>query len=151
MTLRRTAFISILLPLAGACGSFNEPPPGDVDVVSSEIPAEVVRVCDIRARPDKYLDVVVRVRGIYKSDHLYYSYLVDDRCDSNKTVEVDHPLNTNGDKSVHDFFSAEDERCENEGGSVCPISWPVIADVLIKKQSSQRLLAEFKHVEDFKK
>lgn len=149
MKLRRAIAFAILLPLIGACGSPNGALLSGSDAILSEGPTGTVRVCDIREQPEKYLGAIVRVHAIYKSDHMYYSYLIDDSCASDQTIEVDHPLNTNGDKSVRDFFLAEDKECEKKGGSVCPIRWPIVVDVLIKKQPNERLFAEFKHVQIF--
>ena len=143
------ALLTGALPLIGACSAHNEKSTSTANAASPAGQVNSVRVCDIRERPEKYLGAVVRIHGSYKSDHMYYSYLVDDSCSSNQTIEVDHPLNTNGDQSVRDFFSAEDRRCEKKGGSVCPVIWTIAVDVLIRKQSNDLLLAEFKHVESY--
>lgn len=109
-----------------------------------------VRICDIRSDPEKYVGSVVSLDARYKSDHMYYSYLLDKTCPSQQAIEVEHPLHTQGDTSVREFFSMEDEACAAQGGSVCPIDIGISVDVLVKRQpDGRKLIAEFKSVRDF--
>jgi hypothetical protein len=112
-------------------------------------PAETTRICDIQKKPHSYMGSIVRISGNYKSDHMYYTYLLDTSCITHRTLDVDHPANTSGDKSVHRFFSTEDRLCNKKTGTVCPISWNIVADILIKEQGNGELVAELKHVEEF--
>jgi hypothetical protein len=146
MKTSRVLLLSVLFVVA--CKSGAEVKPANSHVTN---PAEdAVRICDIREHSEKFVGSIVSIRARYKSDHMYYAYLLDEGCPSNQTIEVDHPIHTHGDDSVRRFFSMEDEHCAKEGGSVCPIDIEVTVDALIRKQSDGRkIIAEFKSVKSF--
>ena len=108
------------------------------------------KVCDVRSNPNEYVGRGIRFRATYKSDHMFYSYLSDDSCRSKRTLDVAHPVRTNGDTSVVNFFRDEDERCRVIGASVCPVKVEMDVEALISMQADGSVLAEFKKIWSYK-
>ena len=104
----------------------------------------------MRSNPNEYIGRVIRFRTIYKSDHIFYSYLSDESCKSKRTLDVAHPFRTYGDTSVVNFFRDEDERCKANGASVCPVKVEMDVEALISKQADGPVLAEFKKIWSYK-
>lgn len=109
-----------------------------------------VRVCEVRQYPDEYVGKVIRFHVTYKSDHMFYSYLFDQACQKQKTLNVVHKIRTHGDTSVTKFFHEQDKRCKKVGTTVCPVEANLDVEALISKLPDGSLIAEFKHISAYK-
>ncbi|WP_266171156.1 hypothetical protein [Dyella subtropica] len=107
-------------------------------------------ICSVWRHADDYIGKVIHLRAIYKSDQMYYAALFDESCDSQKTIDVEHPIRTHGDDSVTAFYHEESERCRKLNQLVCPVEADIDADVLIRKRSDEGVIAEFMHVRSYK-
>src|SRR5690348_17615347 len=84
--------------------------------------AQYVSVCQIKASPSSYLGKIVRIRGTYKTDTMFYAALISPGCATTpRTINVADPIYTKGDTSVKTFFAHErfGTGCGNQ--SVCPV------------------------------
>lgn len=105
-----------------------------------------VRICEVRQDRHEYVGKVIRFHVTYKSDHMFYSYLFDQACQEQKTLNVVHPIRTHGDVSVTKFFHEQDERCKKIGTTVCPVEVNLDVEALVSELPDGSLIAEFKHV-----
>lgn len=108
-----------------------------------------VAICVVRGNASEYAGKVIRLEAIYKSDEMYYSALFDESCDSQKTIDVEHPMRTHGDESVAAFFHEVSERCKKKQQTVCPTKVNLDVDVLIRRKQDGGLIAEFMHVRSY--
>ena len=107
---------------------------------------KVTKICEIRKNTAIYVGKLVRVHGVYKTDHSFYSFIVDESCSSMKIINVVDAFHSSGDKSVMDFFKHEKDVCPDSGPSVCPTETEVDAVAKVCKQPDGKLLLDLKKV-----
>ena len=132
--LRMILFAALVFGFSFSTASCKSLPEKPQELSSAS--SSYTKICDVRKTPDSFVGDVIRLHATYKSDHLYYSYLSDESCDSKKTVDVAHPIRTHGDESVAAFFKDEDQRCK--GSTVCPVRVEMDVEVHILSRPMDR-------------
>lgn len=107
---------------------------------------KVTKICEIKKNGDEYFGKIVRVHGIYKTDHSSYSFLLDRSCPSSKVIDVADAFHSDDESSVVAFFKSEKEACPVRGPSVCPTEIEVDAVVEIRKQSDGKLFLTIRKI-----
>ena len=107
---------------------------------------KVTKICEIRKNTKTYVGKLVRVHGVYKTDHSFYSFIIDESCSSIKTINVVDAFHSSGDKSVVDFFRHGKDVCPDNGPSVCPTETEVDAVAKVCKQLDGKLFLDFKKI-----
>lgn len=105
--------------------------------------------CLVRNSLDEYAGKVVRFHVRYVSDQIFYGYIFDDACRSQKAIEVEHFIRTHGDESVVAFFRAEKEKCEKVKSVVCPVEADLDVEALIIKNPDGSPIVEFKKINNY--
>lgn len=108
---------------------------------------KVTRVCEIRRNSSYYLGRLVHVRGVYKTDHSFYSFLIDASCSSLRTINVADAFYAKGDASVVDFFKRESQVCSDNRSSVCPSELDLNALAVVRREQDGKLFLELKSVD----
>lgn len=108
---------------------------------------KVTRVCEIRRNSSYYLGRLVHVRGVYKTDHSFYSFLFDALCPSLRAINVADAFYAKGDASVVDFFKRESQMCSDNKSSVCPSEAGLNALAIVRRQQDGKLFLELKSVD----